>query len=331
MVSLPSADSFDDARTKEHQLKGPPGTGKSTTTEIFCSHSVHTDNIVVTWISRPLHSFTTLVRLKKMEKKILKFNHQYSLHTILDEVVDKHIVVLDGFANIVAETPLADCRLWLSEGSSPVRKLVVVSSMGGVLKQPVMPQHRRLQVPSWTEQDYMEAISNNYLFESIKEYLDAGAKLEEVAGTSEIERRRKMLMSKYYFAGGFCRGLLEMSTEDLIAHFRNAIDSIHSLKGYTEGSVGSQSALVINRLIGGIPGNDGSLKRIPISQYVARELAISVGPSILDNFLIYSTDLSDNASVNGWFFEAKFFSMIRLANSTFELVTKDGMTPDYLM
>ena len=49
----------------------------------------------------------------------------------------------------------------------------------------------------------MEAIRDNDLFESIEQYLDAGAKPEEVAGTLEIERRKNCYSQSIILPVGF--------------------------------------------------------------------------------------------------------------------------------
>ena len=46
-------------RSKEHKFTGPPGTGKSTTTHVFCSHIMNSQGFVVTLgfhVGRSQHS-----------------------------------------------------------------------------------------------------------------------------------------------------------------------------------------------------------------------------------------------------------------------------------
>ena len=292
-------------------------------------------SIVVTWISFQREMFPTVMRLESFKKKTHTLTDQSLLFTILDEVQDKpHLVVLDGYVQRDdALNILKCCGEWLRSGTSNLaRKLVVVSSMEGLRKVCPVYQCRQFQVSSWTEEEYMEAIKDDNLFKSVEKYLDAGMKLKELDGKPEALRRQQLVSSKYYFGGGFCRGVFEMPTNDLMAYFHQAISSISNPEGYFTGTVGDKSPQVINSLFGSIPNRQGSLQRVGISRYVMSELAIIAGPSVLETIWRQSPDLYNNPSVGGFIFEAKFFSMVRRSSlgcsrETFTLQTLDGKTP----
>ena len=294
--------------------------------------------------------FPTVMRLESFKKKTHTLRDQSLLFTILDEVQDKpHLVVLDGYVQGDDELNILKCcGEWLSgtsrlrSGTSNLaRKLVVVSSMEGSRKVRLVYQCRQFQVSSWTEEEYMAAIKDDNLFKSVEKYLDAGMKLKELdVGVNPVEldgklealRRQQLVSSKYYFGGGFCRGVFEMPTNDLIAYFQQAISSISNPEGYITGTVGDRSPQVINSLFGSIPNRQGSLQRVGISRYVMSELAIIAGPSVLETIWRQSPDLSNNPSVGGFIFEAKFFSLVRqsrlgCSRETFTLQTLDGKTP----
>ncbi|KAF8424982.1 hypothetical protein EV426DRAFT_573701 [Tirmania nivea] len=305
--------------TIEAWVVGPPGTGKSTTTEIFSSHITHTQDTIVTWISSRYATYPILVRLENTTKKTCQLRKTSSLPTILLEVEDKpHVVVLDGYIDSSdAKKTLANCRIWLRESTNLTRKLVVVSSMGGRSKVQRGPREkcRTFQVSSWLLEEYMEAIKDDNLFESVEKYLDAGVTLPSNSSLSETARREALITSKYYFGGGFCRGVFEMSLKELTEYFDQAIQSIDNPEAYVLGYVGGHSPNVTNRLVGSMLNIEGVLKNISISPYVARELAVMTFMGIL-----VSKD---------FFFEAKFFSLIRLTRPSgeerFQILTKDGM------
>jgi len=70
----------------------------------------------------------------------------------------------------------------------------------------------------------------------------------------------------------------------------------------------------MNRLVGSILDGNGDPQSMSISHFVTRELAIKVGPRLLGQSLYRFPDLCDNPSVQGFFFEAKFFSHIRVSS-----------------
>ncbi|KAF8418664.1 hypothetical protein EV426DRAFT_568050 [Tirmania nivea] len=309
--------------TIEAWVVGPYGTGKSTTTEIFSSHITHTQDTIVTWISWRPATYPSLVRLENTTKKTCELTKTSSLPTILLEVEDKpHVVVLDGYIDsTAAEKTLAGCRAWLRRSTDLTRKLVVVSSMWGRSKAQRGPREkcRTFQVSSWLLEEYMEAIKDDNLFKSVEKYLDAGVTLPSNSSLSKTARREALITSKYYFGGGFCRGVFEMSSKELTEYFHQAIQSI-------DGYVGCHSRYVTNRLVGTMLDSKGDLQSISISPYVARELAVTVGPRLLEPFLRNFPDLEDPI-IQGLFFEAKFFSLIRLTRGQekFQILTKDGM------
>jgi len=288
----------------------------------------------VTWVSCRRATHPLLVRLENRTKKTFGLIETSSLPTILQEVEDKpHVVVLNGYIDsIPMEATLAACRTWLREGTDLMRKLVVVSSMGGRSKVQRGPTEkcRTFQVSSWILEEYMEAIKDDNLFKSIEKNLDAGVTmLSDSSLLSETARRETMITSKYHLGGGFCRGVFEMSSEQLTNYFRQAIQSIDNPEAYVLGYVGGHSRFVTNRLVGSMLDDAGEFQSIPISSYVARELATTVGPRLLEHFLKNFPDLEENPSVQGFFFEAKFFSLIRLSRrpsgqEKLQMVTKDG-------
>ena len=251
-----------------------------------------------------------LVRLEGATKKTWALTSESSIATILEEIRDKpHIVILDGFADgSEAEKTLAGCRRWMGLAAVQIRKLIIVSSMGGISKMQLKTRlkHRSFHLPSWTLQEYVEAIQDDDLFEGVEKYLDAGSVPD--IGTTLLDRRRILLISKYFLGGGFCRGVFEMSSKDLIAYYRQAINSIHNPEANVLGYVGGYSRHVLNRLVGSRLDCNGDPQSISISHFVTRELAIKVGPRLLGQFLSNFPDLCDNPSVQGFFFEARFFS-----------------------
>ena len=147
------------------------------------------------------------MRLDQGHKKIMKIVDISLLSIILEQVQDSpHVVVLVSYSGGPGpQALLGYYQLWQSAGQS--RKLIVVSSMAGIHKVHLAPKRRQFKVSSWTEEEYMDAIDNDDLFASVESCLDGGVKLEDPVADTAIITRRKLLASKYYFGGGFCRGV----------------------------------------------------------------------------------------------------------------------------
>jgi len=184
-----------------------------------------------------------LVRLEGATEKTWSLTSASSIATILEEIKDQpHIVILDGFADgSKAEETLAGCRRWMELAQAQTRKLIIISSMGGISKlQPkTRSEYRSFHLPSWTLGEYLEAIRDDDLFGGVEKYLDAGDVPD--AGTTSLDRRRILLTSKYFLGGGLCRGVFEMSSKDLIAYYRQAINSIDNPEAYVVGYVDGYS------------------------------------------------------------------------------------------
>ena len=84
---------------------------------------------------------------------------------------------------------------------------------------------------AWTKEEYLDAISNDLFFDSVEGNLLASA-IDDIVSVSSakeivpiIEIRKKLVESKYYYAGGCCRFMFRLATESLktelqdLAHF----------------------------------------------------------------------------------------------------------------
>jgi len=98
-----------------------------------------------------------------------------------------------------------------------------------------------------------------------------------------------------------------MSTKQLTDYFRQAIQSIDNPEAYVLGYVGGHSRDVTNRLVGSMLDSEGDLQSISISLYVARELAVTVGPRLLGQFLRNFPGLRENPSIQGFFWKQNSF------------------------
>ena len=74
---------------------------------------------------------------------------------------------------------------------------------------------------------------------------------------------------KYFLGGGFCYGVFEMSTKDLIGYYGQAINSIDNRdlesESYILGYVGGHCRHITNLLVGSILDTDGDPQSMFIS------------------------------------------------------------------
>lgn len=269
---------------------------------------------MVTWVSVRQDETVELMRVTGDRKKTMtlhfwNFSVLHLLISSLNEVQDKlHVVIIDGYiANSApGQVPgfIAECRFWVRGGDAiQTRRLIVVSSMGGISKS--MPSVN-FRVPSWTLEEYMQAVEDDTFFDNVRACLDAGTDL-----SSSLQDRTDLVIQKFHFAGGFCRGLFEMSTEVLISYFEDAFNRINYPELYSFGFMGDHSPTTLNRLYDTYQDQNLYFRQSLISSYVAVELAIRIGPRLLEQFLQSFKDLQSNPSVKGFFFEAKLFACIR--------------------
>lgn len=82
-------------------------------------------------------------------------------------------------------------------------------------------------VPSWTLSEYLDAVNDDELFESVRSDLDAS--------DEEDPTRQELVEAKYYFAGGSARYMFGCSTATVMTSLDDAVSAVSN---NTPGAIG---------------------------------------------------------------------------------------------
>jgi len=176
-----------------------------------------------------------------------------------------------------------------------------------------MNQYDTLRVSSWTLEDYYGAVDHDDVFEAVAENLDASLdtglldKIKISRKIHDITLRQRLVEAKYHYAGGCCRGMFDYSTSNVILELRHAVESVQDPEAYFKALIGTYSPNVKNILL----GRTNSSQTVLISDYAGYLLAMKMEVGVLENFFFNNSQLKGNPSVEGSFFEAKFFTLIQ--------------------
>ncbi|POM66060.1 Crinkler (CRN) family protein [Phytophthora palmivora] len=183
----------------------------------------------------------------------------------------------------------------------------------------ILTRAREFRVCSWTLDEYLNAIKDDEVFQSVSQCLDAPAVLPD-----EEMSRAAMVESKYYYAGGSCRYMFHFRTATVATKLSDAVDSFNDAA--TVATSDQRSSSSINRLFGMFqrPRVVGTVSPV-ISQYVATLIAVRCGPEAIKKLMSTYQD-SSNPALNSWMLEMVFFANLR--NGGLALVDAAGNTVD---
>ena len=129
-----------------------------------------------------------------------------------------------------------------------------------------------------------------------------------------------LVTSKHYFAGGSCRYMFCMNSDQVISDIDNAIQMAEDMISYLRGSVGKLAPQCINVLSSfPVPVNAFSIS----SEYADTQRAIKQGPDFVRNpMVLYKA----NPSLCGWLLEMWFFA--KLQHNGFDFLELKGGDDD---
>ena len=113
----------------------------------------------------------------------------------------------------------------------------------------------------------------------------------------ELEDRRALVESKFYFAGGCSRFMFDFPTAGVLRSLGNSVDRVDNISVTALCLVGDRASTVINSLFGSFPNHRMSI----VSAFVASSLALKGGTELIKSI---STLLcpDSNPSLDGWIF-----------------------------
>jgi len=220
----------------------------------------------------------------------------------------KHIIFLDGVTTVhVKEEQM--CIGWRMQNQTN-RRLVMVSSMSSRWKAKAhdddLNEIDKFRAYSWTENEYLEAVKSDALFQSIRSNLDSSGNAGVASANDDT--RAELVKSKFYFAGGSARFMFDCTTSRVIDQLTDSITETSSASAV---EVGARSNGAINRLFGSYKNIfDSSEKIVIVSQHAASALAIFGGPALIEK-LVSTLHQDWNPSVDGWVLEMLFFARLQ--------------------
>ena len=288
---------------KKGWVLGPPGTGKSVAGFAF-SRNLAASGWMVTWISF----------LDGLPATCVQFdvNQWYSgsicpgMH--IDELLEGrtnpyHLVFLDGYrdGHEASFVFLGECEHWARQQlAGERRRLAIVSSMcAHKSRQHSVERHfeKEFYFDSWSLDELQAACDNEHILNAFNDFIDAS--------TSAVKAER--IAAKYYYAGGSARFMFEMTTNEVVSLFKQAMHEISNLSDYICKAFGDQS--IRNILLGSHRNQEGDRYPFLISEYAAIELGTRAGP---DGVKAINAAMQPfhNPAISGWLFEMQFFSTL---------------------
>ncbi|TMW64761.1 hypothetical protein Poli38472_011641 [Pythium oligandrum] len=304
-------------------ILGPPGTGKSTTAMAFAS-TLDRSEWIVTWIHVGKFMSWRCVRLIGEDRRSRILDISDVDEVLMVEDTRHHVVLVDGWTAADEFIELTrKCVEWFLAGTKVKRRLAFVCSVAASGKfqedMEILTRAREFRVWSWTLDEYLNAIKDDEVFQSVSQCLDAPAVLPD-----EEMSRAAMVESKYFYAGGSCRYMFHFRTATVATKLSDAVDSLNDAA--IVATSGQRSSSSINRLFGMFqrPHDVGAVSPV-ISQYAATLIAIRCGPEAIKKFISTHRDIS-NPALDGWMLEMVFFASLR--NGGLALVDAAGNTVD---
>ncbi|EKX38477.1 hypothetical protein GUITHDRAFT_115440 [Guillardia theta CCMP2712] len=304
-------------------IKGPPGTGKTTTTLAFCL-SLDMREWSVTLIRLHISDDVDCIRIvggRRRWCRIPKRSSWEGINRMLEEWQDykKGLVVLDGFLRHESHHVdfLDACRKWLLADREN-RRVVVATSMSSRGKSRLEDDNRvNLQqhtVVSWTEREYLKAVEWDVFYQRVACMLeeDESAASMGLKTWKKNRSRREKIKLKYYLAGGSCRFMFETPASLVKERLDEALSFCSNLEVVFSGIVGDSSPQAVNHLIACFKYN-GESNWMPVSKYVATKLAEAAELDTLKR--LFSRYGASNPTTRGLLFELFFFKKIKLGLS----------------
>ena len=318
-------------------VDGPPGTGKSIEVWAWALWKARKQKLKVTWY----HMNKSEVVKVLIDGVVDKITTGYTAEITDIKDSEGSILIVDGVISSENFTVRCACSNWCKSMSG--RRFVLVSSVS----TPIALQEKKeagivdFTVGSWTFEQYQEACKDETFFEHVVNNM-------RCPGIGADADKHKLLLSKYYFAGGCARWMFEFSYNDFIIDLKAHLQKVGDYNSLWTGGGGDETIVAVNHLRGVTMVVDDdqieTKKYFFISQHVAAVLAVTC--SDRNKFLIDSYKIAaatKNPAFEGWIFEfdvdyqlsqacskkEKFRAKMRSQTDDFVLIDEDRSVDMY--
>jgi len=207
------------------------------------------------------------------------------------------ILIVDGLDSGNYKQLLSYLHNWLILNDS--RRIIVISSLQVDIKEQNAERARivRHAMPSWTLEEYLEALKDDNFFNSVNNSF------------SPADSREEMIYDKYFIAGGSARWMFSFTTDQAIADIDKNIKKVSNIQDLSAGFLGNRSLLAVNHLVMQL-----RLGNFFMSEFIARQVAEICEISFIQqaaNCALAKTI----PTFDGWVFEADFLLQIRLSET----------------
>jgi hypothetical protein len=322
-----------DVKFYNHLLVGgPPGTGKSSTTWLWCQWMARSQNEPVLWMHKahgPGSSFSIC---------ILDSEGVHTLELVATSQLDTHVlavlhqsqcrvVVFDGITATDDVYLKSTVEGWLNQDRCN-RLLVYCASVAVRLKAEAGARHHG--VPSWAIDDYASACLLDSFWGNVEAVMDASAfegndddAVDNGAGALSSglndggaplsPSRRVCLESKFFIAGHCARWMFGLLTSDVLKDIQVHIEKVDSIASLLDNDMGESALRQINHLRATLASRGGRESgNTFVSEYVARTLSQrgDVDVKFMVSLNAFA-NRSGNRTFVGWCVEFDFLMQLR--------------------
>lgn len=230
------------SRRRILQVRGPPGTGKSSATYHWVSSSLFGTTHQAVWISCATSNgrcWTVKHDESTGTRTVIATEHSVPLTK--DDLEFAHIVVFDG---IRAQT-LENWRGLMNDVARLGIFVVVVSSEGVFFHAGDSQDIAKLEhfVPSWTMLEYEETCRDDQFWSTCYEFFDGASQYDD------FEVRKSKVMDKFKTAGHSARFMFKTSTAETTQEVRAKARAMGGIDSLEAAARSDRSAGAVNTLI----------------------------------------------------------------------------------
>ncbi|KAG9397903.1 hypothetical protein AC1031_022074 [Aphanomyces cochlioides] len=294
---------------KKGYIVGPPGTGKSMCTLSYVA-SLDREEWHVIWIHLTKDDCTHILDMATKQ--------YWRIASVMSKLPRSHddqklFVCLDGFHE--GDYHMNLFRKHIAAQLKDIDRFVVCSSMSTLGKRNPDDDNRAgiefFFMYSWTRDEYRTAVKDQEFFNSVKVNLEATppSDVNEETSLTGDDYLDGMIDKKFYYAGGSCRYMFQLSTDEVKLRIEEAVESTPNKADLVKYCVGMYHKNEINRLY----GLDKNRERYAVSEYA---LSCFVNASGKDTIVELANNLgaAKTPPMHGYLYEWLFLASVKEEN-----------------